>query len=155
MQFSRQEYWSGLPFPSPGDLPNPRIEPTSPALKADCLLSESAVKRDLDYFGFPSSSPLIHLLLGTHRGRRGWRPWGPWFCTASLSQWHLSGRTVNTLESPDWKGGAVVPTKETQGAITVSQSSKCQHYLSELNIRCETDLANTVTSNKTLNPQTV
>ena len=30
--FSRQEYWSGLPFPSPGDLPDPRIEPTSPAL---------------------------------------------------------------------------------------------------------------------------
>ena len=29
---SRQEYWSGLPFPSPGDLPNPEIEPTSPAL---------------------------------------------------------------------------------------------------------------------------
>ena len=32
MGFSRQEYWSGLPFPSPGDLPNPRIEPWSPAL---------------------------------------------------------------------------------------------------------------------------
>ena len=30
--FSKQEYWSGLPFPSPGDLPNPEIEPTSPAL---------------------------------------------------------------------------------------------------------------------------
>ena len=33
--FSRQEYWSGLPFPSPGDLPHPGIEPGSPALKAD------------------------------------------------------------------------------------------------------------------------
>ena len=32
MRFSRQEYWSGLPFPSPGDLPNPGIEPGSPAL---------------------------------------------------------------------------------------------------------------------------
>ena len=32
MGFSRQEYWSGLPFPSPGDLPNPGIEPGSPAL---------------------------------------------------------------------------------------------------------------------------
>ena len=31
MEFSRQEYWSGLPFPSPGDLPNPGIEPASPA----------------------------------------------------------------------------------------------------------------------------
>ena len=41
MQFSRQEYWSGLPFPSPGDLPNSGIKPGSPALQADafCLLN--------------------------------------------------------------------------------------------------------------------
>ena len=38
--FPREEYWSGLPFPSPGDLPNPGIEPQSPALQADFLLSE-------------------------------------------------------------------------------------------------------------------
>ena len=37
MRFSRQEYWSGLPFPSPGDLPNPGIDPESPALQADSL----------------------------------------------------------------------------------------------------------------------
>ena len=40
MGFSRQEYWSGLPFPSPGDLPNPGIEPWSPALQADPLTSK-------------------------------------------------------------------------------------------------------------------
>ena len=40
MGFSRQEYWSGLPFPSPGDLPDPGIEPASPALEADALPSE-------------------------------------------------------------------------------------------------------------------
>ena len=40
MGFSRQEYWSGLPFPPPGDLPDPGIEPTSPALQADSLPSE-------------------------------------------------------------------------------------------------------------------
>ena len=40
MGFSRQEYWSGLPLPSPGDLPDPRIEPGSPALQADALPSE-------------------------------------------------------------------------------------------------------------------
>ena len=40
MEFSRQEYWSGLPFPSPEDLPDPRIKPGSPALWADSLLSE-------------------------------------------------------------------------------------------------------------------
>ena len=40
MEFSRQEYWSGLPFPSPGDLPSPGIEPRSPTLQADFLPSE-------------------------------------------------------------------------------------------------------------------
>ena len=40
MEFSRQEYWSGLLFPTPGDLPNPGNEPTSNALQADSLPSE-------------------------------------------------------------------------------------------------------------------
>ena len=40
MGFSRQEYWSGLPCPPPGDLPDPGIEPGSPALQADSLPSE-------------------------------------------------------------------------------------------------------------------
>ena len=38
--FSRQESWSGLPFPPPGDLPNPGIKPGSPALQVVCLLTE-------------------------------------------------------------------------------------------------------------------
>ena len=46
MGFSRQEYWSGLPFPSPGDLPNPGIEPGSPALQTDTLLSEPSKQRE-------------------------------------------------------------------------------------------------------------
>ena len=44
MEFSRQEYWSGLLFPSPGDLPNPGIEPRSLALHADFLPSEPSGK---------------------------------------------------------------------------------------------------------------
>ena len=40
MEFSRLEYWSGQPFPSPGDLPNPGTEPWFPALQADSLLFE-------------------------------------------------------------------------------------------------------------------
>ena len=43
MGFSRQEYWSGLLFPSPGDLPNPGIKPGFPALEADALISEPTV----------------------------------------------------------------------------------------------------------------
>ena len=40
VEFSRPEYWSGLPFPSPGDLPNPGIEPRSPTLQVDSLPTE-------------------------------------------------------------------------------------------------------------------
>ena len=51
MGFSRQEYWSGLPFPSPGDLPDPGMEPGSPTWKADPLPSEPP--------GKPSKSSLV------------------------------------------------------------------------------------------------
>ena len=62
MQFSRQEYWSGLPFPSPGDLPNPGIEPGSPELQADALLSEPpGKKRDIRRI------PMFYLLLSFRR----------------------------------------------------------------------------------------
>ena len=44
MGFSRQEYWSGLPFPSPGDFADPGIEPESPALQADSSPSEPSGK---------------------------------------------------------------------------------------------------------------
>ena len=54
MGFSRQEYWSGLPFPSPGDLPDPGIEPRSPAFQADALPAEPP--------GKPSSSVITTLI---------------------------------------------------------------------------------------------
>ena len=53
MGFSRQEYRSGLPFPSPGDLPDPGIEPRSPALQADALTSEPP--------GKPNTEPLAKI----------------------------------------------------------------------------------------------
>ena len=46
MEFSRQEYWSGLPFPSPGDLPDPGIKPTSPALTGGFFTTEPPGKPD-------------------------------------------------------------------------------------------------------------
>ena len=49
MEFSRQEYRGGLPFPSPADLPNPEIEPSFPALQADALPSEPP-GRNFDIF---------------------------------------------------------------------------------------------------------
>ena len=47
MGFPRQEYWSGLPFPSPGDLPNPGIKPRSPALQADSFPFEPPGKPNI------------------------------------------------------------------------------------------------------------
>ena len=55
MGFSRQEYWSGLPFPSPADLPNPGIEPESPALQADSSPSEPPGKSIKLYYPETSS----------------------------------------------------------------------------------------------------
>ena len=49
MGFSRQEYWSGLPFPPPGDLPNPGVKPMSPALQANSLPYESPGKPPLNF----------------------------------------------------------------------------------------------------------
>ena len=69
MEFSRQEYWSGLPFPSPGDLPSPGIKPWSPILQADALQSEppGKLKRPLQRkhgvltTGPPGNSPKLHI----------------------------------------------------------------------------------------------
>ena len=53
MEFSRQEYWSGLLLPSPGDLPNPGAEPWAPAVQADSLPSELPGKpKQWRYWGF-------------------------------------------------------------------------------------------------------
>ena len=58
MGFTRQEYWSGLSFPSPRDLPNPVIEPGSPALLADfyCLSHQGSLQLPLDEGSLPSPS---------------------------------------------------------------------------------------------------
>ena len=48
--FSRQEYWSGSPFPSPGDLPNPGMDPRSPAFQADSLLAEAPGEPTYKFF---------------------------------------------------------------------------------------------------------
>ena len=64
MGFSRQECWSGLPFPSPGDLPDPGIEPGSPALQADALLSEPLRKPIFQICWHTECNTLKHHLLG-------------------------------------------------------------------------------------------
>ena len=63
MGFSRQEYWSGLPFPSPGDLPYPGIEPRSPTLWADALFSKPPGK---SYISYIKSYPLVIYTIKYH-----------------------------------------------------------------------------------------
>ena len=84
MGFSRQEYWSGLPYPPPGDLPNPWIEPRSPALQVDSLPSELPVK--------PKNTGLsllqgIFLTQGSN--------WGLLYCRQILYQLSYSNRSLN------------------------------------------------------------
>ena len=55
MGFSRQEYWSGLSFPSPGDLPDPVIKPGFPALQVDNFTFEPARKKEADILKMKSS----------------------------------------------------------------------------------------------------
>ena len=50
MEFSRPEYWSGQPFPSAGDLPNPVVKPRSPTLQADSLSAETSGKPSIPWF---------------------------------------------------------------------------------------------------------
>ena len=68
MGLSRQEYWSGLPFPSPGDRPIPRTEPGSPTLYADALPSEPPTTIDFIFCHFPlkCSLPEKRNVLFTH-----------------------------------------------------------------------------------------
>ena len=75
---SRQEYWNGLPFPSPGDLPDPRIKPWSPVLQADSLLSE------------PPGKPYIYILyiIYIYNDIVKLKGWGKLY-HANIKQWEV------------------------------------------------------------------
>ena len=74
MGFSRQDHWSGLPFPSPGDLTDPEIKPRFPVLQTDSLPSESSGKPSFIYNPFNNYRTL----------------WGGLFHILSLQIWELS-----------------------------------------------------------------
>ena len=82
MGFSRQEYWNGSPFPSPGDLPDPGIKPRSPSLQADALTSEPLG----NYYLLCE----VWLLLFPFKRQRNWGS-GRWSCLFKATQWVSSG----------------------------------------------------------------
>ena len=94
MGFSRQECWSGLPFPSPGGLPDPGIEPGSPALQADALPSEPP--------GKPQANPQRRHHLGLT------------FELALIMQRRVKGVPVGGTEESQgpWPGTVTQPKRE-------------------------------------------
>ena len=94
MGFSREEYWSGLPFPSPGYLPNPAIEPRSPALQADALPSESPGKPVGQHCCYS------HFLDEETEAQRGQRTW-PRSHTQSAGGRGRSQSRADRIQSPD------------------------------------------------------
>ena len=76
MEFSMQEYWSVLPFPSPGDLPNPGIKLGSPSLQADSLPSELPGKLTAKFkiYGEFPCGPVVRILHFHFMGHR-FNPW--------------------------------------------------------------------------------
>ena len=69
MEFSRQEYWSGLPLPSPGDLPDLGIKPRSPTLRADSLPSEPPVKVQVSQLCPTLYDPMDYIVHGILQAR--------------------------------------------------------------------------------------
>ena len=94
LEFSRQEYWSGLPLPSPGDLPDPGIEPRSPTLQADSSLSESPGKPKNT--GVGSLSLLQGIFLSQESNR------GLLHCRQILYQQRYQGRPMLPLSKLTW-----------------------------------------------------
>ena len=90
MEFSRPEYWSGQPFPSPGDLPNPEIEPRSPTLQAGSLPAEPQEKPKNTGVG---SLSLLHRIFLTQESNQGLL-----HCRWILYQLSYQGSTVGNGE---------------------------------------------------------
>ena len=102
--FSRQKYWSGLPFPPPGDLPNPGVEPRPPTLQADALLSEP-----------PGKPHTIVYRLQSHT----------FVCFMYFGRWVLHTKTSINFSHPHFHGlySLISHTPETQAHAILNQQS--------------------------------
>ena len=105
MGFSRQEYWSGLPCPAPGDLPNPGIEPRSPALQVDSLTSEPPEKPKNTGVGSLSLLQGIFSTQGLNpgllHGRQILYQWSHQGSSKhTVGSWHLANKTLLCCKYP-------------------------------------------------------
>ena len=141
MGFSRQEYWSGLPCPSPGNLPDRGIKPRTSALRADALSSESQgkpeyilglmLKLKLQYFGqlmWKANSLEKTLIQGKVEGRRrkGWQRM-QWL--DDISNWmdmSLSKLQVMVKEREAW-WAAVLGLQELDTTEQLNNNSSSKH----------------------------
>ena len=112
MEFPRQEDWSGLPFPSPGDLPDSGIEPRSPALQADSLPFDPAGKPKKIWLNLPNHSHLPittnpHTIARLKAGGRGrWHP--------TRWDWKAGSQSVST--GPQWNKSHPPPALHPQSS---------------------------------------
>ena len=121
MGFSGQVHWNGLPCPSPGDLPNPRIEPMSPALQADSLplkhwgspFKEIKIKVKLGHISGPSSNMTCVLIRGAGPSRMG----------THTRKSHMRTQQETVICKPRREASG-----ETQPADTLSWTSSLQNY---------------------------
>ena len=104
MEFSRRKYWSGLPFPSSGDLPNPGMEPGSPALQ-ESLLSESPEK----------AAPLPQTALQKCIIMHNFKIYGRLSSHLSLAQWHVG----------IWLLVVWMPAQSLQSCLTLCHPRDC------------------------------
>ena len=111
MEFSRPEYWSGEPFPSPGDLPNPEIKPRSPALQADSLPTEL------------QGNPIPILLFTEDRGKRN--------VTLIPSPYLFKSRLLCPWNSPG-KNTGVACHSLPQGIFPTQGSKQVSHMAGRL-----------------------
>ena len=102
MEFSRPEYWSGEPLPSPGDLPNPGIEPRSPALQADSIPAEPQGKPKNTGVG---SLSLLQGIFPTQESN-----WGLLCCRQILYQLSYQGSPFSSLAEAENNGNKATKT---------------------------------------------
>ena len=148
MEFSRQDYWSGLPFDSPEDLLNPGIETRSPALQADTLSSEPTRKLNdkprehikkqrhhiadkgpyIHSYGFPSS----HVQMSVLDGKKGWAPNNWYFRSEVLEKTlesHLDSKDTEPVNSKGNQPWILIRRTDTEAAAPILWSLGVKSWL--------------------------